>query len=182
MFNNISEVFSLEEVALENSDLLPEYGKKVVYFVTAMQGESKIFLYIGITVDLRMKFKNHPRKIELEFLKRIGYQINICWIVFPDRTSQKKLQAIQMSYVQIFEPKLNNDQNTFAAVQVEEKKKRVEKWEQSRYEYLKKKVEKWEQNGDDKETIIKKIWEICKQPFDDKHLILSSCKPQKTVV
>jgi len=182
MLNNISEVFSLEEVALENSDLLPKYGKKVVYFVTAMQGESKIFLYIGITVDLRMKFKNHSRKIEFEFLKRIGYQINICWIVFPHRTSQKKLQAIQTSYVQIFEPKLNDDQNTFAAVQVEEKKKRVENWEQSRYEYLKKKVEKWEQSGDDKETIIKKIWEVCKQPFDDKHLILSSCKPQKTAV
>ena len=182
MLNNISEVFSLEEVALENSDVLPGYGKKVVYFVTAMQGESKIFLYVDMTVDLRMKFKNHPRKIEFEFLKRIGYQINICWIVFPDRTTQKKLQLMQISYVQIFEPKLNGDQNTFAAVQAEERKKRLENWEQSRYEYLKKKVEKWEQSGDDKDTIIKKIWEVCKEPFNDKHLILSSCKPQKIVV
>jgi hypothetical protein len=28
MLNNMSEVFSLEEVALENTHLLPEYGTK----------------------------------------------------------------------------------------------------------------------------------------------------------
>jgi hypothetical protein len=36
-----SQIFTaLEEMALSNSHLLPE-TKKVVYFVTAMQGESK---------------------------------------------------------------------------------------------------------------------------------------------
>jgi hypothetical protein len=73
MLNNMSEVFSLEEVALQNTHLLPEYGKKVIYFVTAMQGESKTFLYIGFTINLRRKFKNHHRKIEFKFLNRIGY-------------------------------------------------------------------------------------------------------------
>lgn len=38
MLNNMSEVFSLEEVALQDTYLLPEYRKKVIYFVTAMQG------------------------------------------------------------------------------------------------------------------------------------------------
>jgi hypothetical protein len=103
--------------------------------------------------------------------------------VFPDKTSQKKLQAIQTSYVQIFEPKLNDDQNTFATVQVEEKKKQFENWEQRRYEYLKKQIENWEQSGDDKDIIIKKIWEVCKQPFNDKqHLILPPYKPEKIAV
>jgi hypothetical protein len=63
MLNKMSEVFSLEEVALENIHLLPEDGKRVIYFVTAMQGESKTFLYIGFTINLRRKFKKHHRKI-----------------------------------------------------------------------------------------------------------------------
>ena len=179
MLNNMSEVFSLEEVALENTHLLPEYGKKVIYFVTAMQGESKTFLYIGFTINLRRKFKNHHRKIEFEFLNRIGYQINISWIVLPDGTSHKEAQAVQMCYIRAFEPKLNDDQNCFAIVQAEELKKQFENWEQGQYGYLKKQIESWEQSGDDKDTIIKKIWEVCKQAFDDKHLILPPYKPQK---
>jgi hypothetical protein len=64
-----------------------------------------------------------------------------------------------MCYIRAFEPKLNIHQNTLAAVQVEESKKRIENLEQCKYEYLKKQVENWEQSGDDKDTIIKKIWE-----------------------
>jgi len=182
MLNNMSEVFSCEEVALENTHLLPEYGKKVIYFVTTMQGESKTFLYIGFTINLRRKFKHHHRKLEFEFLNRIGYQINISWIVFPDGIREKEGQAVQMCYIRAFEPKLNDDHNSFATVQAEELKKQFENWEQRRYEYLKKEIENWEQSGDDKDTIIKKIWEVCKEPFNDKHLILSPCKPQKTAV
>jgi hypothetical protein len=170
MLNKMSEVFSLEEVALENIHLLPEDGKRVIYFVTAMQGESKTFLYIGFTINLRRKFKKHHRKIEFEFLNRIGYQINISWIVFPDGTSQKEGHSVQMCYIRAFKPKLNDDQNSFATVQAEELKKQFKNWEQRRYEYLKKEIENWEQSGEDKDTIIKKIWEVCKQPFDDKHL------------
>jgi len=182
MLNNMSEVFSLEEVALENTHLLPEHGKKVIYFVTAMQGENKTFLYIGFTINLRRKFKNHHRKIEFEFLNRIGYQINISWIVLPNAIREKEGHVVQRCYIQAFEPKLNDDQNSFATVQAEELKKQFENWEQRRYEYLKKEIENWEQSGDDKDTIIKKIWEVCKEPFEDKNLTLSSCKPQKTTV
>ena len=170
MLNNMSEVFSLEEVALQNTHLLPEYGKKVIYFVTTMQGESKTFLYIGFTTNLRKKFRNHHRKIEFEFLNRVGYQINVSWIVFPYGTSQKEGHSVQMCYIRAFKPKLNDDQNSLATVQAEELKKYIETREQRRYEYLKKEIENWEQSGYDKDTIIKKIWEVCKQPFDDKHL------------
>ena len=183
MLNNMSEVFSLEEVALENTHVLPEHKKRVIYFVTAMQGESKTFLYIGFTINLRRKFKSHHRKIEFEFLNRIGYQINISWIVLPNGIREKEGQVVQRCYIQAFEPRLNEDQNSIATVQAEELKKQFENWEQRRYEYLKKQIENWEQSGADKDTIIKKIWEVCKQPFDDKqHLILSSCKPQKTAL
>jgi hypothetical protein len=183
MLNNMSEVFSLKEVALQNTYLLPEYGKKVIYFVTAMQGESKTFLYIGFTINLRRKFKSHHRKIEFEFLNRIGYQINISWIVLPNGIREKEGHVVQRCYIQAFEPKLNEDQNTIATVQAEELKKQFENWEQGRYEYLKKQIENWEQSGDDKDTIIKKIWEVCKHPFDDKqHLILPPYKPEKTAV
>jgi hypothetical protein len=183
MLNNMSEVFSLEEVALNDTYLLPEYGKKVIYFVTAMQGESKTFLYIGFTINLKKKFKSHHRKIEFELLNRIGYQVNISWIVLPNEIREKEGHVVQRCYIQAFEPKLNEDQNCIATVQAEERKKQFENWEQGRYEYLKKQIENWEQSGDDKDTIIQKIWEVCKQPFDDKqHLILSSCKPQKTAV
>jgi hypothetical protein len=182
MLNNMSEVFSCEQVALENTHLLPEYGKKVIYFVTAMQGESKTFLYIGFTVNLRKKFKKHHRKIEFEFLNRIGYQINISWIVLPNGIREKEGHVVQRCYIQAFEPKLNEDQNSIARVQAEEGKKQFEDREQQRYEYLKKQIEEWEQSGDDKDTIIKKIWEVCKQPFDDKDLISPLCKPQKTAV
>ena len=161
----MSEVFSLEEVALENTHLLPEYGKKVIYFVTAMQGESKTVLYIGFTINLRRNFKNHHRRIEFEFLNRIGYQINISWIVFPDGTSQKEGQAVQMCYIRAFKPMLNDDQNSFATVQAEQLKKHIESRQQWRYEYLKKQIENWEHSGEDKDTIIKKIWEVCKEPF-----------------
>jgi hypothetical protein len=41
MSNNASEVISLKEVALENSHLLPEDKRKIIYFVTAMQGQEK---------------------------------------------------------------------------------------------------------------------------------------------
>jgi hypothetical protein len=145
-------------MALGNSHLLPE-KTKVVYFVTAVQGESKKIIYVGFTPNLRRKFKDHKRKMEFEFLDRMGYQINISWIVLPDRMREKEGQVIQMCYIRAFEPKLNIHQNTFAAVQVEESKKRIENLEQSKYESLKKQIENWEQSGDDKDTIIKKIWE-----------------------
>jgi hypothetical protein len=147
-----------EEMALGNSHLLPE-KKKVVYFVTAMQGESKKIIYVGFTPNLRRKFKNHKRIMEFEFLDRMGYEINISWIVLPDKMREKEGQVIQMCYIRAFEPKLNTHQNTFAAVQVEESKKRIENLEQCKYESLKKQIENWEQSGDDKDTIIKKIWE-----------------------
>jgi hypothetical protein len=154
-----SQIFTaFEEMALGNSHLLPDQ-KKVVYFVTAMQGESKKIIYVGFTPNLRRKFKNHKRIMEFEFLNRMGYQINISWIVLPDRMREKEGQVIQMCYIRAFEPKLNIHQNTLAAVQVEESKKRIENLEQCKYEYLKKQIENWEQSGDDKDTIIKKIWE-----------------------
>jgi len=154
-----SQIFTaFEEMPLGNSHLLPE-KKKVVYFVTAVQGESKKIIYIGFTPNLRRKFKDHKRKMEFEFLDRMGYQINISWIVLPEGTREKEGQVIQMCYIRAFEPKLNTHQNTLTAVQVEESKKRIENLEQCKYEYLKKQVENWEQSGDDKDTIIKKIWE-----------------------
>jgi hypothetical protein len=89
----------------------------------------------------------------------MGYQINISWIVLPEGTREKQGQVIQGHYVRAFEPKLNIPKNTLAAVQVEESKKRIENLEQCQYDSLKKQVENWEQSGDDKDTIIKKIWE-----------------------
>ena len=154
-----SQIFTaLEEMALANSHLLPE-TKKVVYFVTAMQGESKKIIYIGFTSNLRRKFKDHKRKMEFEFLDRMGYQIHISWIVLPEGTRDKQAQVTQAYYVRVFEPKLNIHQNTFAAVQVEQLKKGIENLEQCKYDFLKKQVESWEQSGEDKDTIIKKIWE-----------------------
>jgi len=158
-----SQIFTaLEEMALANSHLLPE-TKKVVYFVTAMQGESKKIIYIGFTSNLRRKFKDHKRKMEFEFLDRMGYQINISWIVLPEGTRDKQAQVIQAYYVRAFEPKLNIHQNTFAAVQVEQLKKGIENLEQCKYDFLKKQVESWEQSGEDKDTIIKKIWEAARE-------------------
>jgi len=170
MLKDISEVFSVKEVALENIDLLPEYAEKVIYFVTAAQGESKNFLYIGFTTNLRRKFKRHNRKVKFEFLNKIGYQINISWVVLPNGISEREGQAVEMCYKRALEPKLNDDQNSFFKIQFEESRKQFEDREQRRYEYLKKQVENWEQIGDDKGTIIKKIWEVCKEPFGDKHL------------
>ena len=152
------EEMALEEMALSDSHLLPDQ-KKVVYFVTAMQGESKKIIYIGLTPNLRRKFKDHKRKMEFEFLDKMGYQINISWMVLPEGTREKQGQVIQAYYVHVFEPKLNIHQNTLAAVQVEESKKRIENLEQCKYEDLKKQVENWEQSGEDKDTIIKKLWE-----------------------
>jgi hypothetical protein len=158
-----SQIFTaLEEMALANSHLLPE-TKKIVYFVTAMQGESKKIIYIGFTSNLRRKFKDHKRKMEFEFLDRMGYQINISWIVLPEGTREKQAQVIQAYYVRAFEPKLNIHQNTFAAVQVEQLKKGIENLEQCKYDFLKKQVESWEQSGEDKDTIIKKIWEAARE-------------------
>ena len=96
MSNNTSEVFSMEEVTLENSHLLP--GKRAIYFVTAMQGENKNIIFIGIAENLKAKLSGHKRKMELEFLNRMGYQINIFWVLLPDAISQKEAYALQMCY------------------------------------------------------------------------------------
>jgi hypothetical protein len=158
MSNNTSEVFSIEEVTLENSHLLPE-GKRGIYFVTAMQGENKNIIFIGIAENLKAKLGGHKRKMEFEFLNRMGYQINIFWVLLPEAISQKEAYALQMCYVRIFEPKLNNDQNMFYALQIEESKKQKEKWERGQYEYLEKQIENWQKIGEDQNTIIRKIWE-----------------------
>ncbi len=154
-----SQIFTAsEEMAFSNRHLLPE-KKKVIYFVTAMQGESKKIIYIGFTSNLRRKFANHNRQTEFQFLDRMGYQINISWIALPDATREKEVQAVHSCYIRAFEPNLNVHQNTFAAVQVEQTKKQIERWEQTQCERLTKQIEDWEQSGHDRETIVKKIWE-----------------------
>jgi hypothetical protein len=158
-----SEVFSIKEVTLENSHLLPDDNKKAIYFVTAMQGENKKIVFIGFTENLRRKFAAHKRKIEFEFLNRMGYQIKISWIGLPEGTSHKQGYAAQRCYIRLFEPKLNNDQNSIIVLQGEESKKQNENWEQAEYGYLEKQIENWRQSGDDQETIIKKIWEAGKE-------------------
>ena len=163
MLNNMSEVFSLEEVALENTHLLPEHGKKVIYFVTAMQGESKTVLYIGFTINLRTNFKNHHRRIEFEFLNRIGYQINISWIVLPNGIREKEGHVVQRCYIQAFEPKLNDERNTIPTLLAEETKKAQEKWEQEQYGYVHEQIENWQQTGDSQDTLIRKMWEAIKE-------------------
>jgi hypothetical protein len=63
-----SQIFTaLEEIALANSHLLPE-TKKVVYFVTAMQGESKKIIYIGFTPNLTLFCHSGKIKIRSQFL------------------------------------------------------------------------------------------------------------------
>jgi predicted GIY-YIG superfamily endonuclease len=154
-----SQIFTAsEEMALCNSHLLPE-KKKVIYFVTAMQGESRKIIYIGFTPNLRRKFTTHKRQTEFQFLDRMGYQINISWIALPNATREKEVQALHSCYIRAFEPKLNVHQNTFAAVQFEQAKKQVENWEQTQCERLTKQIENWEKSGQDRETIVKKIWE-----------------------
>jgi hypothetical protein len=163
MLNNMSEVFSLEEVALENTHLLPETRQSRVYFVTAMQGENKKVIFIGFAKNLRKKFAVHKRRMEFEFLDRMGYQINISWIVLPDGMSNKQKERVQGCYIWAFKPKLNYNYNTLATLEAEESRRRNERWDQSQYGYLDKQIENWQQSGDDQETLIKKIWEAGKE-------------------
>jgi hypothetical protein len=163
MLNNMSEVFSLEEVALENTHLLPEAPQSRVYFVTAMQGENKKVIFIGFAKNLRKKFAVHKRRIEFEFLDRMGYQINISWIVLPDGMSNKQKERVQGCYIWAFKPKLNYNYHTLATLEAEESRRRNERWDQSQYGYLDKQIENWQQSGDDQETLIKKIWEAGKE-------------------
>ena len=172
MLNIASEVFCVEKVTLENIDLLPEDRKPIVYFVMLTQGGHQNIIYIGFTYGLRQKWRNHPQKIEFEFLNRIGYQINIFCIVLPETTNNEEGQAVQALYRRILEPKLNKDRNTFVVIQAEQIKKQIEileqngceyykepikKARQDRYEELKKQIQIWEENGDDKSIIIDKI-------------------------
>jgi len=165
MSNNTNETLHLEKLALSNSHLLPDENRKAIYFVTVMEGESKKIIFVGFTENLRRNFENHKRKIEFEFLTRMGYQINIFWIVLPEGTSHEEGHAAQMCYIRVFESKLNENQNSFVSLQAEEAKKQSKNSEQRQYGYLDKKVEKWQQNGDNQETVIKKIWEAIKERF-----------------
>jgi hypothetical protein len=179
MLNIASEVFCVEKVTLENIDLLPEDRKPIVYFVMSTQGGHKNIIYIGFTYCLRQKWITHPQKIEFEFLNRIGYQIDIFCIVLPEKTNNEEGQAVQALYRRILEPKLNKERNTFVVIQAEQIKRQIEileqngceyykepikKLRQDRYEELKKQIQIWEENGDDKSTIIDKIWTAC-QPL-----------------
>ncbi len=165
MSNNTNENFHFEQIALSNSHLLPDENKKAIYFVTVMEGETKKIIFVGFTENLRRNFENHKRQIEFEFLARMGYQINISWIVLPEGTSHEEGHAAQMCYIRVFESKLNENQNTFVSLQAEQAKKQSKNSEQRQYGYLDKKVENWQQNGDDQETVIKKIWEAIKERF-----------------
>jgi hypothetical protein len=179
MLNSASEVFCVEKVTLENIDLLPEERKPIVYFVMSTQGGHKNIIYIGFTYCLRQKWITHPQKIEFEFLNRIGYQIDIFCIVLPEKTNNEEGQAVQAVYRRILEPKLNKERNTFVVIQAEQIKRQIEMLEQNgceyykdpvkklrqdRYEELKKQIQIWEENGEDKSTIIDKIWTAC-QPL-----------------
>jgi len=165
MSNNTNENFRLQKRALSNSHLLPDENKKAIYFVTLSEGETKKIIFVGFTENLRRNFENHKRKIEFEFLTRMGYQINISWIVLPEGTSHEEGHAAQMCYIRVFESKLNENQNSFVSLQAEEAKKQSKNSEQRQYGYLDKKVENWQQSGDDQETVIKKIWEAIKERF-----------------
>ena len=143
MSNNANEAFYLQEVTLHHSYLLPENTKWVVYFVTALQGENKNIIFIGFTQNLSQKFKNHKRKLEFEFLDRMGYQINISWVVLPDGTLEREGYAVLRCYIRAFEPKLNDERNTIAMLLAEESKKTKENWEQGQYGYLDKQIENW---------------------------------------
>jgi hypothetical protein len=180
MLNTTSEVYSLEEMAWENSHLLPEDRRKIIYFVTAMQGENKKIVYVRLAHNLSKRLMNHHRKIEFEFLNRMGYQINIFGIVLPDGVSEREAQSVHVFYKRVFQPKLNDDYNSFVVIQAEHIKEQIDtceqnqngyfkthikKWEQNRcrYEGLKKQIENCEQSGDEKEAVINKIWEAGKE-------------------
>jgi hypothetical protein len=165
MSNNTNENFRLEKMALSNSHLLPNDNKKAIYFVIVMEGETKKIIFVGFTENLRKNFENHKRKIEFEFLTRMGYQINISWMVLPEGTSHEEGHAAQRCYIRIFESKLNENQNTFCSLQAEESKKQNKNCDHRQYGYLDKKIENWQQSGDDQETVIKKIWEAIKERF-----------------
>ena len=124
MSDNTREVFPIiEELAWENSHLLPQDKRKIIYFVTAMQGKDKKIVYIGYTKNLRRRFLNHHRKIEFEFLNRMGYQINIFGTVLPEAISDKEAHSVQDFYIQAFQPKLNDDYNTLVFIQNEQLQK-----------------------------------------------------------
>jgi hypothetical protein len=178
MSNHTDEVFFFQEVALEHSHLLPEDGRKIIYFVTVMQGEAQKIVYIGFSQNLKKMLVNHHRKIEFEFLNRMGYQVNIFGIVLPDGISEKEVQSVHIFYTRVFQPKLNDDYNSFFLIQAEQIKKRIETcelngfqyfkkeirdWSQNEYEDLKKQIENSESSGHEKNTIINKIWEAGKQ-------------------
>jgi hypothetical protein len=75
MSNNASEVISMKEVALENSHLLPEDKRKIIYFVTAMQGQDKKIVYIGFSQNLSKTLQNHHIAILNHYQ---DYDIIIC--------------------------------------------------------------------------------------------------------
>src|SRR4028119_1017374 len=105
MSNNESEVIFMKEVALENSYLLPQDKRKIIYFVTAMQGPDKKIVYIGFSQNLSKTLQNHHRKVEVEFLNRMGYQVNIFGMILPDEISEGEVQALHIFYTRIFQPK-----------------------------------------------------------------------------
>jgi hypothetical protein len=163
MLNSANEALSIQEVTLKNSHLLPEAQQSRIYFVTAMQGQNKQIIFIGFAKNLRKKIAVHKRRMDFEFLDRMGYQINISWIVLPDGMNDKQENAVQRFYIRVFKPKLNCDHNTIATLEVEEIRRRNESWERNQYGYLDKEIEDWQQSGDDQETLIKKIWEAGKE-------------------
>ena len=165
MLNSASEAFFIQEITLKNSHLLPEDRKSIVYFVTAMQGENKKNYLCWIHGKSQEQIRDSQEKSDFEFLDRMGYQINISWIVLPDGTGHKEQDVVQRCYIRAFKPKLNCNQNTIATLQAEEARRQDENWEQCQYGYLDKQIENWQQSGDDQDTLIKKIWEAGKERF-----------------
>jgi hypothetical protein len=137
-----------EEMAFSDRYLLPEDIGWVLYFVTAMQGESKKIVYTSFTRNLRRKFASHKKKLEFEFLDMMGCQVNISWTVFPAEIEPKEVESLCNFYIVGLKPKLNSYSNTFAGIQAER---------------LKKQVENWEQLGTDREGVIEKIWQAGKE-------------------
>jgi len=142
MLQHKNDVFSLQEVMLENKHLLPD--ARGIYFVTIMKGEAKEIILIGSVKSLKEKWKKHFRKIELDFLNRLGFRVCISWVLVPTDVTSKELQETTGFYIKAFQPILNSSLTISITVE---------------HELIKKRIEYWQEQGDDKSTIVNRIWE-----------------------
>jgi hypothetical protein len=94
-----------------NVELFPKASG--VYFIVMENNEKDVVLYVGRSINMHERWKNHHRFEEISFLESVGIKIKYMYIAEnPVMKFRKSLEEIENHFIELLKPKLNYKQTT----------------------------------------------------------------------